>query len=284
VPGVTGATLVIKREVYEKIGGFSEDFVIGDYEDSDLCLKIRKAGLQIRYVPQAELYHFERRSIQQHAGYMRGVASELNRWLHANRWGGFIDEVMKTFDAPAKAKPSAGVTITATVHIDKLVNARAEPAPVAAAVPAPAKVEAPAAAPQPVAPPAPPVAAAPKAAAEPVPVEASPVRSTADAASVEALIESFLADLESKPAKPEAEARDTAEAFLAPEPAAEATVPAEPAKITAPVKADMPVKPRLVEAPPAPPPAARDAAAPSGGGNSFLRRFGRKGRAAGGAE
>ncbi len=153
VPGVTGAVLMIKRDVYEKIGRFSEDFVIGDYEDSDLCLKIRKAGMQIRYVPQAELYHFERRSIQQHAGYMRGIASELNRLTHATRWGGFIDEVMKSFEAPAKDKPAA-VTVTTTVHVEKPVIAKAEPAHSA-----PPKVETPAA---PVAAAAPPALSPPR--------------------------------------------------------------------------------------------------------------------------
>lgn len=275
VPGVTGAVLMIKRDVYEKIGGFSEDFVIGDYEDSDLCLKIRKAGLQIRYVPQAELYHFERRSIQQHAGYMRGVASELNRLTHATRWGGFIDEVMKSFDAPVKEKP-ASVTVSATVHVEKPVIAKAEPARSA-----PPKVEipaAPVAAPAPAAPVAAPVVETAKESPAPVAAEASPVRSNMDPASVEALIESFLADLESKPAK---EPVPAAEAFLEPEPIAEVPTP----KATAPVEA----KPRLIETLPATPmpvtapvePAARAARS---GGNSFLRRFGGKGRAAGGAE
>jgi GT2 family glycosyltransferase len=276
VPGVTGAVLMIKRDVYEKIGRFSEDFVIGDYEDSDLCLKIRKAGMQIRYVPQAELYHFERRSIQQHAGYMRGIASELNRLTHATRWGGFIDEVMKSFEAPAKDKPAA-VTVTTTVHVEKPVIAKAEPAHSA-----PPKVETPAAPVAAAAPPAPvaaPVVEPAKTAPAPVAAEASPVRSNMEAASVEALIESFLADIESKPAKPPVPA---AEAFLEPEPVAPAPKPVAPVETKrrlVPVPA--PVAPPVAEGPPVEAPAR---AAPRSGGNSFLRRFGAKGRAAGGAE
>ncbi|MBP2230847.1 GT2 family glycosyltransferase [Azospirillum agricola] len=94
VPGVTGACLLTTRAVYEAVGGFCEDYVIGDFEDSDLCLRIREAGLDIRYVPAVELYHLERRSIGRHQGYTRGVASEHNRWLHGRRWAAQMADLM----------------------------------------------------------------------------------------------------------------------------------------------------------------------------------------------
>ncbi len=93
VPGVTGACLMMTRETFDAVGGFCEDYVIGDYEDSDLCLRVRKAGLDIRYVPSVELYHLERRSISRHQGYTRGVASEYNGWLHARRWSAMMEEL-----------------------------------------------------------------------------------------------------------------------------------------------------------------------------------------------
>ena len=94
VPGVTGACLVTRRDTYESVGGYTEDYVIGDYEDSDLCLKIRRLGLQIAYEPAACLYHFERRSIRRSHDYMRGVASQYNSWLHTQRWDDDITELM----------------------------------------------------------------------------------------------------------------------------------------------------------------------------------------------
>lgn len=94
VPGVTGACLVSRRETYERVGGFTEDYVIGDYEDSDLCLKIRRLGLQIAYEPAACLYHLERRSIRRSQDYMRGVASQYNSWLHTQRWEDDISDLM----------------------------------------------------------------------------------------------------------------------------------------------------------------------------------------------
>ena len=86
VPAVTGACLVLPTELFNQVGGFTEDYVIGDFEDSDLCLKIRASGRSIHYVPRAELYHFERRSISQSVDYMRGVACLYNGWLHQQRW------------------------------------------------------------------------------------------------------------------------------------------------------------------------------------------------------
>lgn len=86
VPGVTGACLILAKDDFDEVGGFSTDYIVGDYEDSDLCLKIRKLNRKIYYLSDAELYHFERVSIKNNDDYTRGVASQYNRWLHQTRW------------------------------------------------------------------------------------------------------------------------------------------------------------------------------------------------------
>ena len=113
VPGVTGACLVTRRETYERVDGFTEDYVIGDYEDSDLCLKIRRLGLQIAYEPAACLYHFERRSIRRSQDYMRGVASQYNSWLHTQRWDNDIAALMPPIPM-AQARKGVSTEIEAT--------------------------------------------------------------------------------------------------------------------------------------------------------------------------
>ncbi len=107
VPGVTGACLVTRRAIYERVGGFTEDYIIGDYEDSDLCLKIRRLGLQITYEPAACLYHFERRSIRRSQDYMRGVASQYNSWLHTQRWEDDITDLMANQVGRVQDRPAA---------------------------------------------------------------------------------------------------------------------------------------------------------------------------------
>ena len=47
--------------MYDLVGGLCTELP-GNYNDVDLCLKIRAAGLSIVYEPAAVLYHFESRS------------------------------------------------------------------------------------------------------------------------------------------------------------------------------------------------------------------------------
>lgn len=104
VPAVTGAALLVRRAAFLQVGGFTEDYIIGDYEDSDLCLKLRALGGDIYYCPEAVLYHFERKSINRHAGYQRSVAGLYNRWLAGQRWNDAMQDLMERFD---RVRPEA---------------------------------------------------------------------------------------------------------------------------------------------------------------------------------
>ncbi|MFA6455531.1 MAG: glycosyltransferase family 2 protein [Bacteroidota bacterium] len=53
---VSGAALMIKREVFEEIGGFDERYFMY-FEDVDLCRSAAKKGFQIFYVPSNTLIH-----------------------------------------------------------------------------------------------------------------------------------------------------------------------------------------------------------------------------------
>jgi GT2 family glycosyltransferase len=107
VPAVTGAALAIRRSLFQRVGGVSEQYIIGDYEDSDLCLRVRAEGHSIVYVPEAELYHFERRSISLHAGYTRTHASLYNRLLHHERWNATIEALQAAPTTAARRRRSA---------------------------------------------------------------------------------------------------------------------------------------------------------------------------------
>jgi GT2 family glycosyltransferase len=58
VSGVTAACMLVKRDVFEEVGGFSRQFPL-NYNDVDFCLKVRRQGYRILYTPHASLYHFE---------------------------------------------------------------------------------------------------------------------------------------------------------------------------------------------------------------------------------
>jgi O-antigen biosynthesis protein len=56
---VTAACLVMRREVYEEVGGFEAEQLKVAFNDVDFCLKVRAAGYRNFWTPYAELYHHE---------------------------------------------------------------------------------------------------------------------------------------------------------------------------------------------------------------------------------
>ncbi len=58
VSAVTGACLLVKKELYHQVGGLDESFAIS-LNDVDFCLKLRALGYLNVFTPFAELYHLE---------------------------------------------------------------------------------------------------------------------------------------------------------------------------------------------------------------------------------
>ena len=61
ISAVTGACMMVKRSVFEKVGGFDEELAVA-LNDVDLCLKIRREKQLIVMDPGAQLYHYESKS------------------------------------------------------------------------------------------------------------------------------------------------------------------------------------------------------------------------------
>lgn len=56
--GVTGACMLVRKELYQEVGGLDEGYSYG-YEDVDLCLKLYRKGYKTIYCPEALLFHHE---------------------------------------------------------------------------------------------------------------------------------------------------------------------------------------------------------------------------------
>ena len=88
---VTAACMMVKKCVYEEVGGFDESYAVA-FNDVDLCMKIRKAGYLIVYNPYAELTHYESKS----RGYedteekIKRFVSEIQ--LFQTRWKEFLEQ------------------------------------------------------------------------------------------------------------------------------------------------------------------------------------------------
>lgn len=58
VDAISGSFMMMKKEVYEKVGGFDEQFFMYG-EDLDLCFRIQKAGYKIYYVHTTQIIHYK---------------------------------------------------------------------------------------------------------------------------------------------------------------------------------------------------------------------------------
>ena len=72
VSAVTAACLLVKRSVYEEVGGLEEEFQVA-FNDVDFCLKVRKAGYLIVYDADVKLFHYESKS--------RGMEDTTERFI-----------------------------------------------------------------------------------------------------------------------------------------------------------------------------------------------------------
>jgi GT2 family glycosyltransferase len=87
---VTGACMMMRRNVFYEIGGFDEQLAVA-FNDVDLCLRVRERGYRVVYVPHAVLYHFESKTRgaddtpEKVARDMRERAFMQKRWQCAER-------------------------------------------------------------------------------------------------------------------------------------------------------------------------------------------------------
>jgi GT2 family glycosyltransferase len=56
---LSGAALMVRKSIWEKLGGFDEIYAPAYYEDPDLCFSIRKTGYKVMYQPASVVVHFE---------------------------------------------------------------------------------------------------------------------------------------------------------------------------------------------------------------------------------
>ncbi|HEY2979445.1 MAG TPA: glycosyltransferase family 2 protein, partial [Burkholderiaceae bacterium] len=87
---VTAACMVLRKDVFDALGGLDEVNLAVDYNDIDFCLRIRRAGYRVIWTPHAQLYHHEsatrgqQRTTAEQRRYDREVA-----FMQSN-WGGWL--------------------------------------------------------------------------------------------------------------------------------------------------------------------------------------------------
>ncbi len=85
VSAVSGACLMIRKDLFQEAGGLDADHLPTSFNDVDLCLRLRRLGFRIIYTPLARLYHQESASRSfEHEERFIGIMQE--------RWGEELDQ------------------------------------------------------------------------------------------------------------------------------------------------------------------------------------------------
>lgn len=83
---VTAACLVVRKVVFEQVGGLNENDLTVAFNDIDFCLKVQEAGYLNVWTPYAELYHYESKTRgfedtpEKQARFAKEVAYMRSRW------------------------------------------------------------------------------------------------------------------------------------------------------------------------------------------------------------
>lgn len=83
VSALTGACLMIRKSLFQEIGGFNEHYFTA-YQDVDFCLRLRSRGLRLVFTPQALVVHHE--SVSRQSYY-----DMIDRMLLLDQWEDVID-------------------------------------------------------------------------------------------------------------------------------------------------------------------------------------------------
>ncbi len=117
---VSGAALLVRAELFQRLGGFDRKLQRAYYEDTDLCFATRKMGYRVVYQPLSEIVHFETVSSPNEATSMKRF-QEVNRPAFREKWAA---ELVQHFDnkpanvaAAARRLRGAPVFLVVDTHV-----------------------------------------------------------------------------------------------------------------------------------------------------------------------
>lgn len=94
VPAVTAACVMVRKADLVAIGGLDEGYILGDFEDSDLCLALLARGQRTYIAHDIVLYHLERQSqslFEDRA--WRDKVTVYNGWRHHRKWQTTLERI-----------------------------------------------------------------------------------------------------------------------------------------------------------------------------------------------
>lgn len=129
---VTGACLLIIRDIFFEVGGFDEEYING-YEDVDLCFKVRQTGRRVTYCPTSVLYHHESVSEGRHRHAAYNSALLHKKWLgrvspeyfynngQLSEWHPPVSVLLATHNSMDTIKNCVNALLASTTPADQIV-------------------------------------------------------------------------------------------------------------------------------------------------------------------
>lgn len=88
----SGACLLVKKKLFDKVGGFDERFKPGYYEDTDLCFSLSMLGYKVIYQPMSVVVHIE--GVTSGTNVSLGIKKyqEINKTKFVEKWNAVLQK------------------------------------------------------------------------------------------------------------------------------------------------------------------------------------------------
>ncbi|HQT92385.1 MAG TPA: glycosyltransferase, partial [Candidatus Kryptobacter bacterium] len=107
---ISGASLMVRKSLWEKIGGLDRRYAPAYYEDADLCFAIRKLGYKVYYEPRSSLVHFERATSGTNLQQGFKKYQLINRPKFAEKWEKELASQRRNDPRNVEVASSGGIT------------------------------------------------------------------------------------------------------------------------------------------------------------------------------
>lgn len=102
----SAASLLIRRDLFEQLGGFDRRFAPAYYEDVDLCFGVRSLGYRVIYQPSSRLIHYEGVTAGKDTATGLKQFQVMNHGKFAEKWFDILEREQLTKDLKRLAEAS----------------------------------------------------------------------------------------------------------------------------------------------------------------------------------
>jgi GT2 family glycosyltransferase len=97
VSAVSTACLLIDRELFQQAGGFCGEYLAGEHEDADLCVRLAQSGRTNWLLPSVSMHHLESQS---RSKLLIDSAAGYNAWRFNERCSAMLDAMAQNGGVP----------------------------------------------------------------------------------------------------------------------------------------------------------------------------------------